>query len=136
AVGRAVPDEERWKDDLDVYSHLVHVGQPSWHILQLPPHTRRMVHLISDGSVLQPALHHPAATVHAAQAHPRGLVRSRRYCRRNMSGVWTTLQFLPGGLGLVYMRISVNDRHVRRSVSPLISAVRGDKSGLRFHPAS
>ena len=76
-----------------------------------------MVDFIADGTVLQPAFNHPAAAVRRVIAGSFGLIGRHRNRHRYVVRVGGTLQLLPGGFGLIDMRIGINHRHGKISYS-------------------
>ena len=76
-----------------------------------------MVDFISDSTVLQPAFHYPAAAVRRVIAGAFGLIGRQCNCHRYVLRVGSTIQLLPGGFGLVDMRIGINHWHRDSSYS-------------------
>ncbi len=103
-----VPDEECGEYNLHINAHLVHVRQTARHILKLSKQPRRMIHLITDGAVLQPAFYDPAAAGRRVIAGALGFVRRHRNRNGDIFRVRCALQRSPGLFAFVYMRIGID----------------------------
>src|SRR5258706_444815 len=93
------------------WMHSGRASEAARHVRELAPHPGRVVDLVPDRAVLEPALDEPAPGVRRAEAGALRLAGRQRDRHRYVLGVGGAFQLRPGVLGLVDVRIGINDRH-------------------------